>query len=688
MNTVLQGGVSTGFGWDAPAPAPQTTGTNWGAVLSGAVSNTVPYVANMLAGGFSSTPAPSAPVYTASAVDQGTGFNPISQQPLQGGVTYQDNPVLPVQNNPVVQTIPQGSTVNTTYAPVQTNLDYTNIVNRAAVQTPNAPDFAQPAGGPTNPQFAVIQPGQNQGMPQASGPTAQPPGTSPIIGADGLIRIGRNTFSPNDVTAQGMAGGDYGYGGQPTYQQQSPYSQPQMQYMPQQQNPYFPQGYGPNPYVQNQLQKMGMIPQQIDQSPAYQQAIQAQQDVIRATSPYVNNQAAYPNAPAMYATQPGWKGRLNRFAGAINPNLGTQMALRDKQANDMYQAQMKEVGDDRRAAFGHRVTAANNIAVQEGQNARQQNKTIVDMVDDFYKNNPNNPQTKLPIIKDMMAKFPFPGPDRMNYIRALKIDTGVSLYEYSDMVSPDEAIAYNNKVLQGQLDRQRLEYFNGVNQDRADAIALANKEREQRIAYHNQADPMRLKQLQTNNELHELRKELVQKTMDNNIALKAAQAERAQLELGIRKEFGKDLAEAQIAKLRVSRSATEMKLIESRVQGDKIIVDDYLKMARDMNNSMTPPDVRAQLQEQMSAFGQPVTVGKPINTGKIVDGKPVMISGTIPQEVLLAIKHLTLDYPAQKKELQEAYKTVNALNKAAAAGGVLPTVNPDGSLKAVPGKLK
>lgn len=687
MNTVLQGGVSTGFGWDAPAPAPQTTGTNWGAVLSGAVSNTVPYVANMLAGGFSSAPAPSAPTYTASAVDQGTGFNPISQQPLQGGVSYQQSPTIPVQTNPVVQTVPQGSTVNTNYAPVQNNLDYTNIVNRAAVQTPNAPDFAQPPGGPTNPQFAVIQPGQNQGMPQASGPTAQPPGTSPIIGADGLIRIGGHVYSPNDVTAQGMAGGDYGYGGQPTYQQQSPYSQPQMQYMPQQQNPYFPQGYGPNPYVQNQLQQMGMLPAQVDQSPAYRQALAAQQDVIRATSPYVNNQAAYPNAPALYANQPGWKGKFNRFAGALNPNLGAQMALRDKQAVEMYNAQVKEVGDDRRAAFGHRVTAANNIMTQEGQNARQENKTLVDMVTDFYKNNPNNPNTKLPLIKDMMEKFPFPGPDRMRYIMGLNKDTGVNLYEYSDMTSPDQALAHNNKVLQGKLDQQRLEYFNGVNQDRADAIALANREREQRIAYHDKADDLRLKQLQTNNELHELRKELVQKTMDNQIALKATQAERAQLELGIRKEFGKDIAEAQIAKLRVSKAATEMKLIESNVQGDKTVVDEFLKLQGQMAMTMDP-EIKAQLQAQMSAFGPPHTLGKPISTGKIVDGKPVMISGSIPTQVALAIKHLTLDYPAQKKELREAYNTVNALNKAAAAGGVLPTVNADGSLKAVPGKLK
>lgn len=677
MNTVLQGGVSTGFGWDTPAPAPQSTGTNWGAVLSGAVSNTVPYVANMLAGSFS-TPTPT---YRASAVDQGTGFNPISQQPLQGGVSYQGNPTLPVQQNPVVQTIPQGSTVNTNYAPVQNNVDYTNVVNRGTVQTPNAPDFAQPPGGPTNPNFQVIQPGQNQGMPEAGGPTAQPPGTQPIIGADGLIRIGRNTFSPNDVTAQAYGGGDQGY--QPVaYQQQQP------QYMPQQQNPYFPQGYGPNPYVQNQLQQMGMLPAQVDQSPAYQQALSAQQDVLRATAPYVNNQAAYPNAPAMYANQQGWRGKLNRMAGALNPNLGAQMALRDKQANDMYQAQLKEVGDDRRAAFNNRVTAANNIMTQEGQNARQENKNVVDMVTDFFKNNPNNPQTKLPLIKDMLSKFPNPGPERMQYIIGLNKDTGVNLFEYSDMVSPDEAVAYNNKLIQGQLDKQRFDYYSGVNEDRARAIALGNQQRQQSIDFHSEADKLRIQQMQTNNALSAGRLDIMNATKESNIALNQARSERAQLELGIRKEFGKEMAEAQIAKLRVSRAATENKLIDSNVMGAKTVVDEFLKLQGQMAATMDPT-IRAQLQSQMGVFGETEPIGQPINTGKIgPDGKPIMITGGIPRQVKGAIKYLTEIAPAQKDELQKAYKAVEALDKAAKAGGVLPAVNPDGSLKAVPGKLK
>lgn len=675
MNTVLQGGISTNWDTTTPQAAPVSTGTNWGAILSGAVSNTVPYVANMLAGSFS-TPAPA---YAASAVDQGTGFNPISQQPLQGGVSYQGNPTLPVQQNPVVQTIPQGSTVNTNYAPVQNNLDYTNIVNRAAVQTPNAPDFAQPPGGPTNPQFAVIQPGQNQGMPQASGPTAQPPGTQPIIGADGLIRIGRNTFSPNDVTAQAIQDGGY---------QQAAYQQPQPQYMPQQQNPYFPQGYGPNPYVQNQLQMMGMLPAHIDQSPAYQQALSAQQDVIRATSPYVNNQAAYPNAPALYANQQGWRGRLNRFAGQLNPNAGAQMALRDKHAVDMYNAQVKEVGDDRRAAFGHRITAANNIMTQEGQNARQENKTLTELVSDFWKNNPNNPDTKLPLIKDMLSKFPMPGTARQQYIIDLNKDLGVNLYEYSDIVSPDEAVAYNNKLLQGRREKQVIDYYAGVNEDRAKAIALSNQQRQQSIAFHNEADKLRIQQMQTNNALSAGRLEIMNATKQSNIALNQARAERAQLELGIRKKYGKEMAEAQIAKLTVSRAATENKLIDSNVQGAKIIVDEFLKLQGQMATTLDP-EIRAQLQSQMAVFGAIEPLGKPIATGKFnSDGTPIMINGGIPRQVYGAIRYLTEVAPAQKKELQDAYKKVEALNKAAKAGSVLPPIKANGELKATAGKLK
>jgi hypothetical protein len=676
VNTVLQGGISTN--WDTTTPqvqAPVSTGTNWGAVLSGAVSNTVPYIADLLAGRGAA-----APVDTSS----GYGVRPIdSTTQLQGGVSYQNNPVLPVQNNPVVQTIPQGSTVNTNYAPVQNNVDYTNIVNRAAVQTPNAPDFAQAPGGPTNPQFAVIQPGQNQGMPQASGPTAQPPGTQPIIGADGLIRIGRNTFSPNDVTAQGMAGGDYGYGGQPAYQQQPQYMPPM-----QQQNPYFPQGYGPNPYVQNQLQMMGMLPAHIDQSPAYQQALSAQQDVIRATSPYVNNQAAYPNAPAMYANQQGWRGRLNRFAGQLNPNAGAQMALRDKHAVDMYNAQVKEVGDDRRAAFGHRITAANNIMTQEGQNARQENKTLTELVSDFWKNNPNNPDTKLPLIKDMLSKFPVPGPARQQYIIDLNKDLGVNLYEYSDIVSPDEAVAYNNKLLQGRREKQVIDYYAGVNEDRAKAIALSNQQRQQSIAFHNEADKLRIQQMQTNNALAAGRLDIMNATKQSNIALNQARAERAQLELGIRKQYGKEMAEAQIAKLTVSRAATENKLIDSNVQGAKIIVDEFLKLQGQMAATMDPT-IRAQLQSQMGVFGETEPIGQPINTGKIgADGKPIMISGGIPRQVHGAIRYLTEVAPAQKKELQDAYKKVEALNKAAKAGSVLPPIKANGELKATAGKLK
>lgn len=673
MNTVLQGGIATNWDTATPQAAPVSTGTNWGAVLSGAVSNTVPYVANMLAGSFST------PSYSAKPVDQGTAFNPISQQPIQGGVSYQQNPTLPVQTNPVVQTVPQGSTVNTNYAPVQNNLDYTNIVNRAAVQTPNAPDFAQAPGGPTNPQFAVIQPGQNQGMPQASGPTAQPPGTQPIIGADGLIRIGRNTFSPNSVTAQAIQDGGY---------QQAAYQQPQPQYMPQQQNPYFPQGYGPNPYVQNQLQMMGMLPAHIDQSPAYQQALSAQQDVIRATSPYVNNQAAYPNAPALYANQQGWRGRLNRMAGQLNPNAGAQMALRDKHAVDMYNAQVKEVGDDRRAAFGHRITAANNIMTQEGQNARQENKTLTELVSDFWKNNPNNPDTKLPLIKDMLSKFPVPGPARQQYIIDLNKDLGVNLYEYSDIVSPDEAVAYNNKLLQGRREKQVIDYYAGVNEDRAKAIALSNQQRQQSIAFHNEADKLRIQQMQTNNALAAGRLEIMNATKQSNIALNQARAERAQLELGIRKEYGRDMAEAQIAKLTVSRAATENKLIDSNVQGAKIIVDEFLKLQGQMAATMDPT-IRAQLQSQMGVFGETEPIGQPINTGKIgADGKPIMISGGIPRQVHGAIRYLTEVAPAQKKELQDAYKKVEALNKAAKAGSVLPPIKASGELKATAGKLK
>jgi hypothetical protein len=672
VNTVLQGGISTN--WDTTTPqvqAPVSTGTNWGAVLSGAVSNTVPYIADLLAGRGAA-----APVDTSS----GYGVRPIdSTTQLQGGVSYQNNPVLPVQNNPVVQTIPQGSTVSTNYAPVQNNVDYTNVVNRAAVQTPNAPDFAQPPGGPTNPQFAVIQPGQNQGMPQASGPTAQPPGTQPIIGADGLIRIGRNTFSPNSVTAQAIQDGGY---------QQAAYQQPQPQYMPQPQNPYFPQGYGPNPYVQNQLQMMGMLPAHVDQSPAYQQALSAQQDVIRATSPYVNNQAAYPNAPAMYANQQGWRGRLNRFAGQLNPNAGAQMALRDKHAVDMYNAQVKEVGDDRRAAFGHRITAANNIMTQEGQNARQENKTLTELVSDFWKNNPNNPDTKLPLIKDMLSKFPVPGPDRQQYIIDLNKDLGVNLYEYSDIVSPDEAVAYNNKLLQGRREKQVIDYYAGVNEDRAKAIALSNQQRQQSIAFHNEADKLRIQQMQTNNALAAGRLDIMNATKQSNIALNQARSERAQLELGIRKQYGKEMAEAQIAKLTVSRAATENKLIESNVQGAKVVVDEFLKLQGQMAATMDPT-IRAQLQSQMGVFGETEPIGQPINTGKIgADGKPIMISGGIPRQVHGAIRYLTEVAPAQKKELQDAYKKVEALNKAAKAGSVLPPIKANGELKATAGKLK
>ena len=507
----MQGGVSTSFGWDAPQVAAPTAGVNWGAILSGAANTAVPFVSNLLSGGAAKTATPqySAPVATTA--------------PLQGGASYQQSnyttPTLPVQQNPVVQTIPQGSTVNTNYAPVQTNVDYTNVHN-AADATPMTivPNRGNEAGA-TNPNFQVIQPGQNQGIPQASGPTAQPPGTTPIIGADGLIRIGTRSYSPNDVTAQAYGGGDQGY--QPVAYQQQP------QYMPpQQQNPYFPQGYGPNPYVQNQLQKMNMLPAQIDQSPAYRNALAAQQDVIRATSPYVNNQAAYPNAPAMYANQQGWRGRLNRMAGQLNPNFGAQMALRDKQAVDMYNAQVKEVGDDRRAAFGHRVTAANNIMVQEGQNARQENKTLTELVSDFWKNNPNNPDTKLPLIKDMLSKFPTPGPARQQYIIDLNKDLGVNLYEYSDIVSPDEAVAYNNKLLQGRREKQVIDYYAGVNDDRAKAIALSNQQRQQSINFHSEADKLRIQQMATNNALSAGRLDIMNATKQSNIALNQARAER------------------------------------------------------------------------------------------------------------------------------------------------------------------
>lgn len=678
MNTVLQGGISTN--WDTTTPqvqAPVSTGTNWGAVLSGAVSNTVPYIADLLAGRGAA-----APVDTSS----GYGVRPIdSTTQLQGGVSYQNNPVLPVQNNPVVQTIPQGSTVNTNYAPVQNNVDYTNVVNRAAVQTPNAPDFAQPPGGPTNPQFAVIQPGQNQGMPEAGGPTAQPPGTQPIIGADGLIRIGRNTFSPNDVTAQGMMGG--GYDNQPAYQQQSPYSQPQMQYMPQQQNPYFPQGYGPNPYVQNQLQKMGMLPQNVS-SPELDKGMAYQAAIMRHVGPAIQYGPGIVQQPAMYATDPTWRGKLNRFAGALNPAIGRQQTIADHTAQVSATAAQKRLDDQYQHNLSAGVTASSNYVNQAGQNARQENKNIVDMVTDFFKNNPNNPDTKMPLIKDMMAKFPLPGPERMRYIIGLNKDTGVNLFEYSDMQSPDEAVAYNNKLVQGQLDQQRFDYYKGVNEDRARAIALGNQQRQQSIDFHSEADKLRIQQMTTNNALASGRLEIMSATKEAVKALKGAQAERAQLELGIRKEFGKDIAEAQIAKLRVSRAATENKLIDSNVMGAKTVVDEFFKLQGQMATTMDPA-VKAQLQSQMGVFGDAVPLGQPVNTGKIgADGKPIMISGSIPKQVYGAIHYLTDVAPVQKKELNDAYQKVEALNKAAKAGGVLPPVNPDGSLKAVPGKLK
>jgi NADH:ubiquinone oxidoreductase subunit len=91
----------------------------------------------------------------------------------------------------------------------------------------------------------------------------------------------------------------------------------------------------------------------------------------------------------------------------------------------------------------------------------------------------------------------------------------------------------------------------------------------------------------------------------------------------------------------------------------------------------------------MGVFGDAVPIGQPISTGKLgADGKPIMITGAIPKQVYGAIHYLTDVAPVQKKELSEAYQKVEALNKAAKAGGALPPVNPDGSLKAAAGKLK
>lgn len=664
--TTLQGGVSSGWGASSD-PVPQTTGTNWGATLAGVVGNAIPYVTDMLTGNASFNSAP----------------QPVQQQPLQGSAQqYQQsnytNPTLPVQQNEVVQGIPQGSVVNTNYAPVQTNLDYTNIVNRAAVQTPNAPDFAQAPGGPTNPQFAVIQPGQNQGMPQATGPTAQPPGTTPIIGADGLIRIGRNTFSPNDVTAQGMAGD---YGGQ----QQSPYSQPQRQYNYRAQpQPMMQQ----SPYLQQQQQLLQAAGQPMVQSAAYQRGLAAQGNILTANAAIAKHRPAYPDMPATFANQKGWQGRLNRFAGAMNPNLGAQMKLADKQALDAWKGNKEEIGREQDRATNNYGNAANQMMTQEALNSRAE-QDHMEKLANKYLHDPNDPSTKDPILKYMLDKFPYPSAERQEFIRQLLIDKGVNLQPYADVVNPMGDLTAQARENAIQLQDQRYDYYGRKNPLSIQGAQINNQLGQQRYDYYGQANPMRLKQLDDNNKLSDLRIDLMERTKEAQIALKSSQSERAELELGLRKEFGKDMAEAQIAKLRVSRAATEMKLIDSNVQGAKIIVDDYIKMARDMNNPMTPPDVRAQLQSQMGVFGENVTVGRPLSTGKIgPDGKPIMISGSIPKQVALAIKHLTMDYPAQKAELQQAYKTVNALNKAAAAGGALPAVNADGSLKAEARKLK
>lgn len=667
--TTLQGGVSSGWGASSD-PVPQTTGTNWGATLAGVVGNAIPYVTDMLTGNASFNSAP----------------QPVQQQPLQGGAQqYQQsnytNPVLPVQQNEVVQGIPQGSVVNTNYAPVQTNLDYTNIVNRAAVQTPNAPDFAQAPGGPTNPQFAVIQPGQNQGMPQATGPTAQPPGTTPIIGADGLIRIGRNTFSPNDVTAQGMAG-DYGYGGQ----QQSPYSQPQRQYNYRAQpQPMMQQ----SPYLQQQQQLLQAAGQPMQQSDAYQQALQAQQNILKANAPYVNNQIAYPDAPTTYANQTGWRGKVNRFAGAMNPNLGAQMKLADKHAGEIYKAQYEEAGRQHDRAMDSYGTAANNMMTQEGLNTRAV-QTQMEKLADKYLHDPNNPTSKDPLIKYMLDKFPNPGQEREDFMRSVYLDKGVNLQEYRDVVNPMGDLIAQGRANGIELQDQRYDYYSQKNPLSIQGAQINNQLAQQRYDYYAQANAMRLKQLANNNQLSDMRIDLMSRTKEAAVALKTAQSERAQLELGIRKEFGKDMAEAQIAKLRVSRAATEMKLIESNVQGAKIVVDDFLKMQKEATNPMTSPDVRAQLQSQMGVFGENVPVGQPINTGKIdpVTKQPIVLRGSVPKQVLEAIYKLTEELPAQKKELQDAYDKVKTLNGAAKAGAALPAINPDGSLKATAGKLK
>lgn len=662
--TTLQGGVSSGWGASSD-PVPQTTGTNWGATLAGVVGNAIPYVTDMLTGNASFNSAP----------------QPVQQQPLQGGTQYQQsnytNPTLPVQQNEVVQGIPQGSVVNTNYAPVQTNLDYTNIVNRAAVQTPNAPDFAQAPGGPTNPQFAVIQPGQNQGMPQATGPTAQPPGTTPIIGADGLIRIGRNTFSPNDVTAQGMAGD---YGGQ----QQSPYSQPQRQYNYRAQPQPMMQ---PSPYLQQQQQLLQAAGQPMQQSDAYQQALQAQQNILKANAPYVNNQIAYPDAPTTYANQTGWRGKVNRFAGAMNPNLGAQMKLADKHAGEIYKAQYEEAGRQHDRAMDSYGTAANNMMTQEGLNTRA-GQTQMEKLADKYLHDPNNPTSKDPLIKYMLDKFPNPGQEREDFMRSVYLDKGVNLQEYRDVVNPMGDLIAQQRANGIERQDQIYDYYGQKNPLSIQGAQINNQLAQQRYDYYAQANAMRLKQLANNNQLSDMRIDLMSRTKEAVVALKTAQSERAQLELGIRKEFGKDMAEAQIAKLRVSRAATENKLIESNVQGAKIVVDEFLKLQGQMATTMDPT-IRAQLQSQMGVFGEAKPLGQPISTGKLgTDGKPIMITGSIPSQVHGAIRYLTEVAPAQKKELQDAYKQVEILNKAAKAGGALPPINSDGSLKATAGKLK
>lgn len=537
---------------------------------------------------------------------------------LQGGVTQAVNSNnVPLTGN-VQQTVSPnsasagGNVFNQTYAPDVT-LVPRQPVNFVPTQPLSALAPLSNAAAIPGPQGSPINiPSTSQLQNAFASPTLQGSATR---GAANSVIVGRNSYSPGQVSAQAY---DPNYGGYAPPQQQPVFMQPpRAQYAMQ-----------PRPLIDpNTLQQLQQITPQVQRTPAMRNAQQGMWDA-QAYARQAAELASAPIAPPLYM-QNTRAGRLDRAMRNLTHG-GQRQMLQGQTAyyNALSQQpqQMGQAANYMRQAYHDDLNYEKSIAEKNAEISAR-------AIEKFIKQ--PTQQARQSAIDFMMKQWPNPSTNeehrqaRLRYAEDLWQNSDMDLSRYINEDSPYYAAMLKNKEYAGEKSWYAIEKSKATLPDQIQRIKDQAK-------------------------ITAANAEILTETKEYRKSIVKLSEQQKQIDLAISKELGSSLKKAQL-------EATKMQILKAKSDLQNETAKNYDKIDKSWNAAMgrylqainsMDDDAKSLALEELRSYGPPVkgteksfqvlmldAKGMPVmDKNGIGRTRPVVIG--IPQQVVDARKYL------------------------------------------------